>query len=240
MKFGPWTTVCRSDDPFWHVIIDDFLDPRDANILLEEFPAISDQWIRYDNPIEKKFALDNPRGIFDEYFALIKTDAFLETLRTMSGIPDFFFDETMRGAGLHYHPEGGKLDVHLDYSIHPTTGRERRLNLILYLNAVEEGGDLELWNADRPVAKIPPRFNRAVAFETGDASWHGMPTPIARGERRSVAAYYVSEPRPGATTRHRAFFRPLPGREISEGLRALYDIRSRRTITPEDLLTLNT
>jgi hypothetical protein len=67
-----------------------------------------------------------------------------------------------------------------------------------------------------------------------------MPTPIARGERRSVAAYYVSEPRPGATTRHKAFFRPLPGREISEGLRALYDIRSRRTITSEDLLTLNT
>lgn len=240
MKFGSRTIVSQSDDPFWHAVIDDFLDPRDANVLLGHFPAISDVWIRYDNPIEKKFALDNPGGVFNEYFALIKTDAFLETLRTMSGIPDLFFDETMHGAGLHYHPEGGKLDVHLDYDIHPITGKERRLNLILYLNDVEDGGNLELWNENRPVAKIAPRFNRAVAFETGDASWHGMPTPIARGERRSVAAYYVSEPVRTTSIRPKALFRPLPGKEISEGMRALYAIRSRRTITQEDLLTLST
>jgi len=242
MKFGSWIPVASSTEPFWHAVIDGFLDARDAKRLLDAFPPISDDWIRYDNPIEKKFALDRPGGVFDEYFALIKTGAFLETLRAMSGIPNLFFDDTMHGAGLHYHAEGGKLDMHIDYSIHPTTGKERRLNLVLYLNDVAGGGDLELWNADcsARVASVSPRFNRAVAFATGDASWHGMPVPIARGERRSVAAYYVSEPRPGAAMRSKAQFRPLPGQDVSEGLRALYDIRSRRTITPEDLVTLNT
>lgn len=55
------------------------------------------------------------------------------------------------GAGIHYHANGGKLDLHLDYGIHPISRMERRLNIILYLNhdwKDEYGGHLELWSYD--------------------------------------------------------------------------------------------
>jgi Rps23 Pro-64 3,4-dihydroxylase Tpa1-like proline 4-hydroxylase len=38
--------------------------------------------------------------------------------------------------------------MHLDYSIHPITGKERRVNLIIYMNKdwkEEWGGELNLW-----------------------------------------------------------------------------------------------
>jgi Rps23 Pro-64 3,4-dihydroxylase Tpa1-like proline 4-hydroxylase len=47
----------------------------------------------------------------------------------------------------HVQP-GSRLEMHLDYSIHPITGKERRVNLIIYMNKdwkEEWGGELNLW-----------------------------------------------------------------------------------------------
>ena len=46
-----------------------------------------------------------------------------------------------------YRQKCGRLEMHLDYSIHPISGMERRVNLIVYLNSdrqQEWGGDLRL------------------------------------------------------------------------------------------------
>ena len=55
-------------------------------------------------------------------------------MSTITGISDLESDPYLHGAGLHAYPHNGKLDVHLDYSIHPVSGKERRVNLIIYLN----------------------------------------------------------------------------------------------------------
>ena len=68
---------------------------------------------------------------------------------------------------------------------------------------------LELWDraCTRPVRVIEPLFNRAVLFETGPRDYHGHPQPVrvpAGIERKSIAIYYWSEPRPRARFVRRA------------------------------------
>lgn len=249
--FGPW--VGRVDDlaramasarPFPHVVIPNFFE--DPGALAAAFPE-SDHpgWLRYDNPLERKHAMPavgELGGPIAGAFDALKSDEFVSLMRRVSGIADLEHDPHLHGAGLHAHPRGGKLDVHLDYSIHPISGMERRLNLIVFLNPRwrdEWGGHLQLWSADMASAEsITPAFNTAVLFQTCDSSWHGLPEPVRcpENERRmSLATYYVSPPRPGAARRTKAEFVPRPGQPVDEKLANLYAIRPRRRIEDGDL-----
>ena len=232
-------------EPFCHVVIESFLDSITAQKLADEFPEPNHQWAHYNNPIEKKYSLNRvPADLVwtTKLFQDLQSDAFVSKIRRLSGM-DVEIDPYLHGAGLHYHPRGGKLDMHLDYSIHPITGKERRLNLILYLNQAWNeayGGHLQLWDKDftRCVKKVLPTFNRAILFETSDISYHGMPAPIVCPEnegRKSIAIYYVSAPRDQVVHRPKAQFFPLPGQRVTEGLRKLYDIRASRLITATDV-----
>lgn len=236
----------RNATPFPHVVIDDFLAKDVAERVLHEYPTPSaSAWCVYDNPIERKYARNDFDGLplIARVFSTLQSSATIDAMRTISGIPDLENDPHLHGAGLHYHPRGGKLDMHLDYSIHPITGKERRLNLILYLNPSwkdEYGGHLELWDKDfsECEASILPSFNRAVLFQTSDLSYHGMPRPLRCPPdtgRRSLAIYYVSPPRQGVTHRPKASFRPLPGQVVPPGLQTLYDLRSSRRLTQADV-----
>jgi len=246
---GPWTedlaSLKRSYEtaaPFPHVVIDEFFDKDYVEELLAKFPDPNDSnWFTYWNPIEKKKAFNkfHTHPQFQCLFQdVLQSPVLLDYIRSISGIHNLETDPHLHGAGLHYHPKGGKLDMHLDYSIHPLSGKERRLNLIIYLNKNwKEGGELQLWDADftRPVKKIPPLFNTAVLFRTSDISYHGLPQPASE-ERRSVAIYYVSEPRSDVTHRPKAQFRRLPHQTDNlDKLHQLYDIRATRLITQDDL-----
>jgi hypothetical protein len=136
--------------------------------------------------------------------------------------------------------------MHLDYSIHPITEKERRVNLIIYMNKKwkeEYGGHLQLWDESLKncTELITPHFNTAVLFRTSDISYHGIPQPITcppDQARKSIAIYYVSPLRPEATHRYKAEFFPVP-QQIAKGLdprlEKLYDIRKSRLITSNDL-----
>jgi hypothetical protein len=255
--FGDWYTTDSKDlaatfntnKPYPCIVIDNFFNDTFIKQIASEFPPLSNPaWMKYHNPIEKKFALNDlaalpsTRSAFD----LLQSDAFLEKMQSISQIHDLEIDPHLHGGGLHYHPRGGKLDMHLDYSIHPITGKERRLNLIVYLNHEWQsgwGGEIQLWDDDfqHCVQAFEPSWNRAVLFRTSDLSFHGLPNPIACPDdtgRKSLAIYYVSPPREGVTHRLKAEFRPLPGQPVPEALRALYDIRVNRRITDEDLETI--
>jgi hypothetical protein len=232
--------------PFPSLVIDGFFAEETAAALEPLVdPASGPGWHRYHNPIEIKYARDDVFALpaAARVFEALQSEAFLARLRELTGIADLEADPHLHGAGLHYHPRGGKLDMHLDYSIHPLSGRERRLNLIVYLNRrweAEWGGAIELWDeaCGRCERSILPAWNRAVLFRTSDISYHGLPRPIRcpPGEgRRSLAIYYVSPARPGCAARPKAEYRPLPGQPLPPGLAALYAIRARRRIEPADL-----
>lgn len=107
----------------------------------------------------------------------------------------------------------------------------------------EYHGDVQLWDDEftQPVQRVYPDFNKAILFKTSDISWHGLPTPIECPEetgRKSIAIYYVSEPRPKVTHRYKAQYRGLPWQPVNESLKRLYDIRVSRRLTNEDLDTI--
>ena len=253
---GAWTssvsdlaTQFSDSKPYEHVVIHNFFKDSIANALCEEFPTpksgAAHDWKHYDNPIEQKYSLNNlselptTQGVFDA----LQSAASLQLFSSLTTIKDLEADPLLHGAGLHAYPCRGKLDVHLDYQIHPVTGRERRVNLIVYLNRDwknEWGGELELWDAARStcVEKINCGWNTAVLFRTSDLSYHGLPTPLKCPEgqfRKSLAIYYVSPPRAGLQPRPKAQFFPNPMQDVDSKLFRLYEIRKTRLISPEDL-----
>ena len=179
--------------PLPHVVIDGFFEADFAHAMAEAFPpADGPLWHVYDNPLERKRACSNTAQMPDVLRAAIEAlcgPSIVEAVRLLTGNTDAELlqaDPYCHGGGLHSHVPGGKLDLHLDYSLHPTTGLERRYNLIVYLS--EEwresyGGALELWapseqDPTRPGqlgARIPPLFNRAVLFDTAAPAFHGFP-----------------------------------------------------------------
>jgi hypothetical protein len=212
-------------EPFPHVVIDDFFEAGIAEALERDIPAFDDPaWWQYSNPLEEKRALN----LWDRFpaasyrsFSLLCSERFLTNLRVLTGIADLNADEGLHGGGWHLHPPGGKLNIHLDYSIHPKLGLERRLNLIVYLTSGWDpswGGALGLWSHDEAsgspkslVTSVECRFNRAVIFDTTSNSWHGLPEPItcpAGMARKSIATYYLSPPRALAPERGKALYAP--------------------------------
>lgn len=229
-------TTVRPEDynaihPFPHCVIDDFLLPEVADKLAEVFPdEDSDIWWKYENILEKKHASDDIRKFPPEiasFLHAVQHQQFIELLEKITGIEGLQSDPYMHGGGLHLIKPGGKLDMHVDYSIHPRLGLERRVNLILYLVSKdwkeEWGGNLELWSGewdgDTPSLKqveksVFPRFNRAVIFSTSDDSFHGHPNLLDCPPgyvRKSLALYYLSEPQEGIRKRTRAQFIARPG-----------------------------
>jgi hypothetical protein len=214
----------RGADPFPYVVIDNFFDPSVARGLAEEFPKFdSTLWAEYNNPIEIKKASNRwdgfPRLTYS-VFNYLNSQEFVDKISLLIGEP-LIADPGLHGGGWHTHRPGGKLNTHLDYSIHPKLGLERRVNLIIYLQPDWNpawGGSLGFWGLgetpNRPGelrAQIECLFNRAVIFDTSRNSWHGLPEPVMSPEgvnRNSMAIYYLTQPRSQAADRGRALFAP--------------------------------
>ena len=149
---------------------------------------------------------------------LLNDSWFLKKLEVLTNIGNLVSDPKLHGGGMHCTKRMGKLDVHIDYSLHPELKLERRINLILYLNSDWDesyGGGLELWNKDMTqcVKSIEPKFNRAVIFNTTDISYHGHPSPLMCPEdkcRKSLAWYYLTKPQENVSQRYRAKFVARP------------------------------
>ena len=210
--------------PFPHFVCDDFFDVEIARGLEQEFPDYeAPLWHRYSNALEEKRACSNwgefPPLTYSTLNFLI-SPSFLQKLGMLSGL-SLFADPGLHGGGWHIMPGGsGRLNPHLDFSVHPKTGFARRFNLIIYLNSSWEdswGGGLGLWEGDETAPQymqkqIMPRFNRAVLMDvSGGKAWHGLPYPIDCPEgqyRKSLAIYYLTEAHETVSQRTRAQFAP--------------------------------
>lgn len=224
ISFGDLAPSFRIAEPFPHVVIDNFLTSDVANAIAAEFPDFeASAWNEYNNPLEVKKACNHwdrfPSATY-KLFSYLNSDEFVSE---MSKLVDdtLYSDPGLHGGGWHSHGVGGKLNTHLDYSIHPKSGLERRLNLILYVQPnwqMEWGGNLGFWAHDDQrkapgtlIKEVPCLFNRAVIFDTSKNSWHGLPDPVRcppGKPRNSLAVYYLCEPRKTASDRGRALFAP--------------------------------
>lgn len=241
-----------ANQPFPHVVLDDFLVPDLATRLLDQFPTFaSGNYVGDDGKPGPKSTNAEMRRLGPAYADLdrsIKSAPFLELLSRLTGIASLIYDPYYLGGGTHENKSGASLDPHIDFNYHPSERWHRRLNLLLYLNAqwsASWGGCLQLFadpRADRlPTVSVEPVFNRCVIFETSERSWHGFDTiklparPDAPVSRKSIALYFYTADRPADETaeRHSTIYehRPLP-----EHLAAGYTLTERDMIELRDLI----
>lgn len=196
------------EEPFKHIVIDNFFDPAMAYQCLSSFPFLEDDcWEKQnDADIEVKWRttwdseFDIPDGLVDAV-RVMNSSLFLKAMAERMGIPKIIPDPYFTGGGLNVTLPGGLLDVHVDGNYHDATGLNRRLNAILYLNPGWDkswGGEFGIYDDKgmRCVKKIAPLHNRLVIFDSHDFSFHGLPNPIhfPKGEcRKSIILYYYTK-----------------------------------------------
>ena len=257
--FGNWITknITLNEIPFKHCIIDNFLNEEIYQIIYNTFPEKPDNnFHKYLNPIEVKYAIDDFKYIDNEivnFFLALSSDKLINKFENLFNIEDLEYDPHLHGAGVHMHPRNGRLNMHLDYEKHPLMNKQRRLNIIYYVNKewkTEWNGDTQLWdqNMQNCIVKSYPEKNRAIIFETTELSWHGVPEKIMCPEniyRKTLAYYYISpmvnkrdNKKTGANSegfRTKATFIKRPQDKYDERMEKLYKIRPQRRITEEDM-----
>lgn len=228
--------------PFPHCVVDNFLDEDLFKKLEEEFlPFESPRWFVYDNLVEKKKAL-NDWNAFPSvtylFFRSLMADSFVDKLSKLVGTK-LYTDPGLHGGGWHIHGPGGNLNPHLDYTIHPKLGLQRKINLVIYAQRdllIEHGGHLGLWEHDssgncpgKLVKEIHPVRNRAVFFDASMNSWHGLSRPIVEKKgvfRKSFAIYYLCKPSLEIENRGRALFAPRSSQSKNKELEDLIAMRA--------------
>lgn len=233
-----------SAEPFNHLVIDNFFTEDIALKCASEFPAYdSDIWTaHWLNAIENKKALNHwdkfPQTTY-QVFSFLMSNAWTSCLSALLNIDDITPDVGLHGGGLHAHTQGGNLNVHLDYSLHPKLFLQRKLNLIVYMTPDWQpswGGGLELWSHDTEtnspkslVKTVENKFNRAIIFDTTQNSWHGLPDKLMCPDgvvRKSFATYYLTSPPEGVDTRGKALFVPHGEQAHDEAVLELIKKRS--------------
>ena len=257
--FGRWFNeqIDLETNPFPYVIIPEFINTEYYNQIESKIPSEpNEKWWKYENPLEVKYALDNLElmdSVISNIFYALSHDNTIDKFKKIFNIPDLEYDPHCHGAGLHMHPRYGRLNMHLDYEIHPLSNKQRRLNIILYLNDEwnpEWNGDTQLWNntVSECIVNSYPKRNTAIVFVTTEQSWHGVPEIILCPHdkyRKTLAFYYVSYlknnknvNKKGADEngfRTKAVFINRPSDLYDERMEKLYEIRPHRLITDEDM-----
>jgi len=235
--------------PFRHVVIEPFLNPEFCARLMAEFPAFQARnALNESGQAGRKAVVPELARIGDAYRSfdrLMRDREFLKLMGRITGIPDLLYDPDYVGGGTHENLDGQELDAHVDFNYHPSRPWHRRLNLIVFLNEEWDaawGGCLELlrdpWATDEDAhQEVVPLANRAVIFETTEASWHGFRRirlpPGKQLSRRSAAVYFYTRRRPADQTApaHGTVYyqRPLPEH-----------IRAGHTLSEEDAAEVQT
>lgn len=213
----------QGNDPFPHIVIDDFANPILLDEAVTQFPSPKDiEWFSYKNPLEVKLAqnkIEHLPKIFKRILWEFNSGPFIEFVEKLTGISGLVPDPDYVGGGLHQIVKGGKLDIHADFNWHKKLQLDRRVNVILYLNQEwldEYNGKLELWDVKMTACKsVLPIFNRMVCFNTTDFTFHGHPDPLTCPEgrsRKSIALYYYSNGRPDGekTEAHSTLYQRRP------------------------------
>jgi hypothetical protein len=244
--FGDWIykleDLCKTYNnakPFEHVIIKNFFqNPDTINI-----PDPDSSWHVYDNPFEGKYL----KSTFEDTPELntLNSDEIIHYVSEITGIKNLECDPYLNAGGFHAYPRNGRSGIHLDYTMHPITGKERRVSLLVYMSKdwkEEWGGNLKIWdsNLENETTLNHDLWNTAILFKTNGLCYHGFPEPIKCPEgiyRKAIGVFYLTDPTEEALKypRNRANYFPRKGQNVPEQLQKLYDIRINRRINQSDL-----
>jgi Rps23 Pro-64 3,4-dihydroxylase Tpa1-like proline 4-hydroxylase len=203
-KIREWNKKFNEALPFRHVVIDNAIEPILAEKLSLEFPSLEKMKVKYMGINESKSEHSDFENLDPSFASLKKAfsdEKIISAIEQISNIPSLITIHDRFGYGLHQGGKNSFLDIHVDYNLHPTQKKQRRLNLILFLNKEWKeswGGSLEFWNEDvsQCMQSIAPLFNRCVIFECNEISYHGYATITCpeTESRKSFYHYYFSEP----------------------------------------------
>ena len=127
----------RDAEPFPHLVLDDFLDAELAQRLHDEFPAADAMPKSRDYVFGRKRELSSVEASGTAgaaFHRAVTSPEFSQLLGALTGY-DAFVDPRFHGGGFHLASDGGFLDLHVDFNVHP--GHDdwlRVLNVLLYLN----------------------------------------------------------------------------------------------------------
>jgi len=185
------------DLPFKHYVCDEFLSIDDCIRINQDWPDDEyTEWDKEDGKACKKWSTNrfglSPRNFIESID--------IEKIEEITGFKNLLSDPLMYGAGLHAIPKGGRLNMHVDFNVHPK-GLIRKVNILTYVNLEwHDHWKGDLWLGSNLDKKISPKRCRCVIFETNDNSWHGHPFPTKCPDgvfRRSIALYLYQKPKKG-------------------------------------------
>jgi hypothetical protein len=189
--------------PWPHLLQDGVISPAlaaSATSEVDALPRSSFTW-QHTRRIQKGSVseIEEMGPSLRSLIASFGSEAFLDHLRLLTGIPDLSGDPGLAFAGVYLTPPGGGQRVHEDFSRHPFTKRWNRVAVLLYLSdwAPGDGGELEMWGGD-PVSPflVAPVPGRLITFEPSGLTLHGVRTVCPTSSPRISLGmrYYSSIP----------------------------------------------
>ncbi len=194
--------------PYKYLYLDNVIDKNFAKNCSKSFPKLNlKSWEKSNlDSIEIKYRskwtseFDIPNFIID-LVRILNSSIILKSLSKKFSIPKLMPDPYFTGGGLNITRKGGLLDVHVDGNYHDASALNRRINVLIYFNKGWKknwGGEFGIYSRDASKCekKIPPVFNRLIAFDTHDYSYHGLPNPInfpKNISRKSLILYYYTK-----------------------------------------------
>jgi hypothetical protein len=192
----------RQAEPFAHLVIDDFLQPRIAQEVAKElvsgevrFSQVFTDDFQRDKTISTGDAVPPLISLLASKFAHAEMLRYLESVTGLQRlIPDPYYN-TEYG---YYHivGSGGVLGSHVDHSHHNTLDVPHVLNLVLYLTEnwnEADGGELCLFDAagKHIVKRVACRHNRVILFACTPTAYHGVEPISPRSPRRRHSLYFA-------------------------------------------------
>ena len=194
-----------SNYPFKHILVEDFLDSRELNLLQSDLDLLE------KTPESKRYVSDHgdkrewkefPRELphLTKFLNLLSSEEFVSNLKKIFNIPEdinILSDPTYDGGGYVISPPGSFLRYHADFNYSSKAEKYRVLNILFYLNEDyqdDHGGELHLLDSQTKTVekRVAPKANTLLGFLTDDISFHGV-SIIRKRPRRSFNIYYYSD-----------------------------------------------
>lgn len=195
---GLWNTT----GPIQHCFLDDVLPADEVLELSRKFPNPKDLMTRSSMREHKKVGinLDDYDPVIKDFQHAFQHQKVIDAVEEITEIPDLVGDPSFYASGISVMETGDFLNPHLDNSHDGDQKKYRVLNILFYVSPdwkLENGGNLELWDADITESQtLVSKFNRLAIMLTDDESWHSVSKVTASKPRLCISNYYFGEKSP--------------------------------------------